>query len=114
MTYSTNLENIDGEALKKIITKRGLVMADVSDAIGFEKNYISRSISRGTMGKSAMAALKGLYGISPEEYKKKQPVAVPEQLELPLFNQGSGLDYDRLAETIEKAVFAALKKAREE
>ena len=85
MTYSTNLENIDGEALKKIITKRGLVMADVSDAIGFEKNYISRSISRGTMGKSAMAALKGLYGISPEEYKKKPPVTAPEQLKLPLF-----------------------------
>lgn len=113
MAYNTNLENIDGEALKKIITKRGLVMADVSDAIGFEKNYISRSISRGTMGKSAMAALKGLYGISPEEYKKKEPVAIPEQLELPLFNQPAAIDYDRLAETVEKAVFAALMKARE-
>lgn len=110
-----SMENIDGLALRNILAKRGLVMSEVSEALGFEKNYLSRAIGRGLIAKSASVSLKGLYGISPEEYRIPEPVLnVPEQLELPLVYPPGPIvldvDYGKLKEAIEIAVYTAMKK----
>ena len=77
------MTDIDGDALRAELKKRGLNMARASRGIGGSEKWLADCAQRGRMAKATMLLLEKFYNISPESYLKKKPVEirVPEGLE---------------------------------
>lgn len=98
---------IDGEKLKKELMKRNLTNQDVSEAIGFSRDYITDCIRRGAISEEgARRILEGFYikyeAIQPD-VEKPEVVEEPAQVSMQI-QQGLG------KEEVTEAVFSALVK----
>lgn len=105
------LVNIDGMKLKKILTYKGLTLAEVSKALGYDASIISRSCTRNSMNRAAIAGLESRFGIKPEDYaptKKEEEKPKPEDVESPQ-PMVLEIDYQKLFAVIYKAVREALE-----
>lgn len=63
-----NTIEINGQALKDAIHKRGLTMTGLADALGRSHAYFDQQCRNGYSTKATVLALEKLYDISPEEY----------------------------------------------
>ena len=105
--------NIVPENLEKEICKRSLTKGDVSETIGHNRNFISESMRKGRLSRSAVKGLESIYNIPPESYcitEKTEPVNEPEELPEPE-PKTDPIDYHRLGRVIYNAVYQAVKKA---
>lgn len=83
---------VDGARLKKAFEDRSLVMTDVSDDMGFNRNYLSGVIYAKKIRKASVDILEKVYGIPYEEYK---PIPVPEPMpEIPEVKDEEPLPWD--------------------
>lgn len=102
---------INGAALREEIVRRGLKVPDVSRAIGYRDDSLTQSIYNGRIDRKGVEALDTICGIAPEIYipQKKTEIQEPEvKQETP---ENIGIDYARLGEIIESAVYNAVRKA---
>lgn len=75
---------VDDAKFREILRKRGLGACAVAKELGRANNYITDSLRLGRFTGPTVAALKAVYGISPEDYAPdpeppKKPVATPEE-----------------------------------
>ena len=97
---------IDSEKLKKELRKRNLTNQDVSEAIGFSRDYITDCIRNGAISEPAARRLLEEYYIKYETIQpeiEKPEVEEPTQASMQIQH---GLGNDEVAE----AVFSALVK----
>ena len=99
---------IDSEKLKKELQKRGLINQEVSEAIGFNRDYITDCLRSGQISEvGAKRLLEEYYikyeNIEPEIVKKPEPVQEPAQVAMQM-QTGLGKD------DIEDAFYSALVK----
>ena len=64
----TSTIEINGQALKDAIHKRGLTLTGVADALGRSHSYFDQQCRGGYTTRATALTLDTLYGISPEEY----------------------------------------------
>lgn len=103
---------IDGKKLKSAIAERRLEAMKISEAIGYERAYMSHCIMRGTMRESTILTLEKIYGISRDEYvvKEEPPVIEKEQTNeaVPAFDDEF---WKTLRMVISSAVYEAVHRA---
>lgn len=110
---------INGEMLRKAIYDRGLVPSNISKEMGFNSCYISHAYNEGVISPAVYRMLDVLYGIKPEEYLWKDPEPAKEEpvtvgttaAVMPDLNEAF---WDRLNQTIYRAVYGALKRVYNE
>ena len=101
---------IDTDALRDELTKRGLTLAGASVEMGHCDTYLNVKFSTKKMHENDAKMLELLYHIPRDAYEIKEDVAEvvdDTPLEAPKF------DYEELYRTIYSAVFAAVKEAFE-
>lgn len=105
---------IDGQKLKREIEKRGLTAKQISEEIGYSSNAVSRYIRDNECAKSFLAVVEVKYNISLDDIKldkKEEPVVQTETIKEVVKEVTVNIDYEKLAEIIENAVYKAVSKA---
>ena len=98
---------INGEALRRELKKRGLSMHEVSEEMGFDKQFLNNvtAPSKEKINRTAKNYLEKVYGISLETYAAKTGIAeIPQQME---FVDFINIDYEKLYQVIKKAMIDA-------
>lgn len=75
---------IDGEKLRSLLEdKTGKTIYQIAEESGYSKNVLSNAIHNG-YASSAVQNIARLYGITPDEYKLKdpEPIKEPEQISI--------------------------------
>lgn len=94
------MTDIDGDALRAELKKRGLSLQQASREIGGSEKWLADCAQRGRMARPTMVLLEKFYNITPDSYIKKDP--------------GETRIPDGLEEAIQKAVHEAITKYFEE
>lgn len=109
--YPTDMEKLIAELNNRGV--KSLTAACIE--MGRAHNYLAEQIKRGGgLSEPTAKFLKLRYNIEPESYA---PDVVEEKPEQPVqmvvgeLSEAAGFDYDRLADVIYKAVYAAVKHA---
>lgn len=102
-SIATNYIKINPANLKAELTRKGISMIQASLRCGFSKGYLKECCKRGSVPPTVVKLLRYEYNIDPELYvydgedepeKEKEP-----------------LDYEKLYQTINEAVYIAVKRA---
>lgn len=111
MTKDFGLMKIDGKKLADEIVRHGLTKRGISREMGFCDNYVCKIINRGTASKSALMLIEKMYGIAAADIvldgsaaDNRETAAVESKQE----EHVDQIDYDRLYETIKRAMIDAL------
>lgn len=109
---------IDGEKLRRAIYDRNLVPMKMSQEMGLNSCYVSHCMGEGTISPGSARMLEVMFGIKPEEYFWKEPEPEPEPVVegpaavvMPEVNEEF---WERLNQTIYRAVYGALKRVYNE
>ena len=110
---------IDGEMLRRAIYDRNLVPMNMSKEMGMNNSYVSHCIGEGSISPGSARMLEVMFGIKPEEYFWKEPEPVMEvpateertAVVMPELNEEF---WERLNQTIYRAVYGALKRVYNE
>jgi lambda repressor-like predicted transcriptional regulator len=94
------MTDIDGNALRAELKKRGLSLQQASREIGGSEKWLADCAQRGRMARSTMVLLEKVYNITPDSYIEKKP--------------GETRIPDGLEDAIQKAVHEAITKYFEE
>lgn len=98
-----NSIEIYGERLRKILEKEtNKSVYELALEQGFSKNFIAEACRSGIASPTLQAVVK-LYGIMPEDYKKKEETPPEDRKQLSIFDY-SGIDRDELKEIVKEAV----------
>lgn len=78
-----SMTDIDGDALRAELKKRGLSLQQASREIGGSEKWLADCAQRGRMARPTMMLLEKFYSITPESYLRKKPdeIRIPEGLE---------------------------------
>lgn len=114
---------IDGEMLRRAIYDRNLVPMKMSQEMGMNNSYVSHCIGEGSISPGSARMLEVMFGIKPEEYFWKEPEPEPEPVvEEPTAEEPAAVVmpkvdeefWERLNQTIYRAVYGALKRVYNE
>lgn len=77
------MTDIDGDALRAELKKRGLSLQQASREIGGSEKWLADCAQRGRMARPTMVLLEKFYNITPDLYIKKKPgeTRIPDGLE---------------------------------
>lgn len=70
------MTDIDGDALRAELKKRGLSLQQASREIGGSEKWLADCAQRGRMARPTMVLLEKFYNITPDSYIKKNPVEI--------------------------------------
>lgn len=112
---------IDGEMLRRAIYDRNLVPMKMSQEMGLNSCYISHCIGEGSISPGSARMIEVMFGIKPEEYFWKEPEPEPV-MEVPATEERTAVVmpelneefWERLNQTIYRAVYGALKRVYNE
>ncbi len=99
---------IDGSKLRELLeSKTGKTIYQIAQESGYSKNVISNAIREG-YASSAVQNIARLYGISPDEYKVKDPEPIKEPAQISI-DDIETLKRDELKALVKEAVIEALR-----
>lgn len=77
------MTDIDGDALRAELKKRGLGLGQASRELGGSEKWLADCAQRGRIAKPTMTLLEKIYNITPDSYIKKDPgeTRIPDGLE---------------------------------
>lgn len=104
VTYKT--VPIDKQKFVDCFKKKDLLMREASIKCGVSEWYLSNQANRGKMSESVARLLEVYYNIRPEDYAPDEvkPASVVKQT-------STEVDYDKLSNAINKAVYDAITDA---
>lgn len=109
------LIKIDSEKLRNAFKRRGLTASEVSQEMGYSRNFLSKHLANGTTTKTVVLLLEKMYNLPLDDYKVEEPAGQisfdlnqPEQkIVKPV------IDYDELENRIYKAVYQVIFDMKE-
>jgi hypothetical protein len=94
---------IDGSKLRELLeNKTGKTIYQIATESGYSKNVISNAIREG-YASSAVQNIARLYGISPDEYKLKDPEPIKEPSQISI-DDIEAIKRDELKDLIKEAI----------
>lgn len=102
------LIKIDKDRLYAELRKRGVKTTDASREFGFNPSYIANCADRGRVTNTTALLLERFYGIKREAYEVAESVEAPAETAQP--ENGGGIDYDKLYQTIYTATYHAYRQ----
>lgn len=108
--------DVNVQAFEKAVASRGLDGYKMAEEMGFSHKYLWNKVRLGYVHMNDVILLDKMYGIPLSEYSLEDNPILPEDdvQDASPAQDTSVLDYDRLYDTIFKAVFRAVKLAWED
>lgn len=108
------LIKIDSEKLRNAFKRRGLTASEVSQEMGYSRNFLSKHLANGTTTKTVALLLEKMYNLPLDDYKMTEPNPEPEQQEEQLPGQMTfqlpSVSKDDLQKIIYTAHYEAMKR----
>lgn len=105
------LIQIDSEKLRNAFKRRGLTASEVSQEMGYSRNFLSKHLANGTTTKTVALLLEKMYNLPLDDYKMTEPNPEPEQQEEQLPGQMTFQLPSMSNEDFERIMYTAVSNA---
>lgn len=105
------LIKIDSEKLRNAFKRRGLTASEVSQEMGYSRNFLSKHFANGTTTKTVALLLEKMYNLPLDDYKMTEPNPEPEQQEEQLPGQMTFQLPSMSNEDFERIMYTAVSNA---
>lgn len=105
------LIKIDSEKLRNAFKRRGLTASEVSQEMGYSRNFLSKHLANGTTTKTVTLLLEKMYNVPLDDYKVTESNPEPEQQEEQLPGQMTFQLPSMSNEDFERIMYTAFSNA---